>query len=279
LELVTSVKSQYTVEDVQISGKGGTKSSAAELTQFRAQMQQGLGAAQTLTGKTFFRVQGRAADGTTTLLASTALSLPGQPAMTIRLTQTVAPDGAAQITRAESDNPQLQAVLSTLSPEALKVQFSKGSDLSEVYGQPLTVGQPRTRIGTLDGQALMGGLAASMGSAAALGKIKASPLTVQSTTTYQGVNAAGQYVFNLRSTAQPWSLSLDGLGSESGLVSMNMELLDLAQSGQSLYRRDGLPVAQTLTQTIRMRMTTQTADIGQIQVVLRMTQTITATSR
>lgn len=284
VELLTTARTQMTLEDVQASGPGGKAISAAELNKLRAEMQKGMGAAaQTISGKTFYKVQGRAANGTVTLLTSTALTVPGQPAMTIRLVQTVAPGGKAKITRVESDNPQLQAMLGKLSPEALNAQVSGGGDLTGLYGQTFTAGVPRTQTATIDAQALLGNLlgslTAGMDGAEVLGKVKASPLTIQSVTTYQGANARGQAVFNARSTARPWTIELGNLADKSAPVAMKMELLDLAQSGQSTYRPDGLPAAQTSTQTMRMRMTIQTPDGGRMQMLLRMNQTTTATAR
>ena len=284
VELLTTTRTQMTLEDVQASGPGGKVLSTAELNKLRAEMQRGMGAAaQTLSGKTFYKVQGRAADGTVTLLTSTALTVPGQPALTVRLVQTVGPGGKAQITRVESDNPQLQAVLGKLSPEALSAQVSGGGDPTGLYGQSFTAGQPRSQTVTLDAQALLGSvlgsLTSGMGGADVLGKIKATPLTVQTTTTYQGVNARGQTVFNLRSTARPWTVELAGLGDKASPMGMKLELLDLAQSGQSTYRPDGLPAAQTSTQTMRMRMTIETQGGGRMQMLLRMNQTTTAGSR
>lgn len=284
VQLVTSVKTAMTLEDVQATGPDGQKMSAAEQAQLRAELSRGLNAsAQAVTGKTFYKVQGRSADGTVTLLTSTVVSVPGQASITIRLTQKVAPNGQTQFTGIDSDNPGVKAALSGLSPEILQGQMSGSGALTGLYGQSFAVGQTRTQTNTLDAQGLLGGLlgslTAGMKEAEVLGKIKATPLTVQTKTTYKGLNASKQHVFFQNSTARPWTIELGDPSSKTAPMHIKMELLDLAQSGQSLYRPDGLPAAQTLTQTMRMRMTMHSPENGQLTMLLRMNQTVTASTR
>jgi len=284
VQLLTSVKTQMTLEDVQATDADGKKMSAAEQAKLRAEMSKGMsGAAQAVTGKTFYKVQGRAGDGTVTLLTSTAVSVPGQAPITIRLTQKVAPGGKTQISSVDSDNPAVKAALSKLSPEMLRGQMGGGGDLTGLYGQSFAVGQARTQTVTLDAQgllgSLLGGMTAGMKETDVLGKLKATPLTVQTKTTYKGLNASKQHVFSQNSTARPWTIELGDLKSKTAPMHIKMELLDLAQTGQSLYRTDGLPAAQTFTQTMRMRMTMNSPENGRLTMLLRMNQTVTASAR
>ncbi|GAA5514480.1 hypothetical protein Dcar01_03236 [Deinococcus carri] len=282
VQLTSTVRTQITLEDLRLTGPGGQAASTAEAASLRADIQRGLNAAsaQAAVSKTFYRVQGRAADGTVTLLTSTVTNMPEQPPLTVRVTQTVAPDGRTRVTRVESDNPQVQAALRGLPLDKLSAQGDMGSDLTGLYGQTFTVGQPRTQTGTLDAQALLGGvfggMAASMGAGDALGNVKATPLTVRTTTTYRGTNASGQSVFDQRGSAGNWTVELGDLNSKTAAFHVKMELLDLTQSGQSLYRPDGLPAAQSMTQTLRMRATFTQPDGSQMQMTLRLNQNVQA---
>lgn len=282
VQLTSTVRSQITLEDLRLTGPGGQAASAAEAASLRADIQRGLNAAsaQAAVSKTFYRVQGRAADGTVTLLTSAVTNVPGQPPSTVRVTQTVAPDGRLRFTRVESDDPQVQAALQGLPLDKLGTQGNLGSDLTGLYGQTFAVGQPRTQSETLDAQALLGGIfggmAASMGAGDALGSVKATPLTVRTTTTYRGMNASGQSVFDQRGSAGNWTVELGDPNSKTAPFHVKMDLLELTQSGQSLYRPDGLPAALSMTQTLRMRATFTQPDGSQMQMTLHLNQNVQA---
>ncbi|GAA5533695.1 hypothetical protein [Deinococcus aluminii] len=279
VELTANVKTQLTLEDVQVTKPGGQPASAAEVARLRADIQKGLssGATAVPSIKTLYKVQDRAADGTVTLLTS----VPGQPPISLRFTQTVAPDGRTRITRVESDNPTVQAALQALPPDVLQAQANQGGNLTDLYGQTFTVGQPRTQTRTVDAQALLGSMfgamAASMGGGNPFGNLKATPLTVRTTITYRGMNTGGQRVFDTSSSAGAWTIELGDL--KSGATRMKLELLDLTESGQSLYRPDGLPAGQTGVQTMRMRLTMTEPDGSQTQMLLRLNQNVSLQGR
>ncbi|GMA15765.1 hypothetical protein E5F05_06285 [Deinococcus metallilatus] len=282
VELTANVKTQLTLEDVQVTKPGGQPASAAEVARLRADIQKGLssGAAAVPSIRTLYKVQDRAADGTVTLLTSVVTSVPGQPPISLRLTQTVAPDGRTRITRVESDNPTVQAALQALPPDVLQAQANQGGNLTDLYGQTFTVGQPRTQTRTVDAQALLGSMfgamAASMGGGNPFSNLKATPLTVRTTITYRGMNAGGQRVFDTSSTAGAWTIEL---GDQTEPMHLKLELLDLTESGQSLYRPDGLPAGQTGTQTMRMRLTMTEPDGSQTQMLLRLNQNVSMQGR
>lgn len=279
--LTSTVQSRITLEELQVSGPDGRQASEAELAERRADFQRSMGAAaQPTSVKSFYRVQGRAADGTVTLLTSVVTNVPGQGAVTVRLTQTVAQDGRTQITRVESDHPEVQAVLQRLAPGVLRAQTSAGGgDPLSLYGQTFTPGQTRTQTVTVDAQALLGSLfgalslSSSLGTGNPLGSVKASPLTVRTTTTYRGTNAAGQRVFDASGSAGNWTVELGDLNDRSAPLALRLDLLDLTQSGQSVYRPDGLPAGQSTTQTLRMRMTMTGPGGSRVQMLLRLNQT------
>ncbi|MEF2277124.1 hypothetical protein V3W47_02360 [Deinococcus sp. YIM 134068] len=285
-EFVTTTRTRLTLEDVQVTRADGTAPSEAELAELRRGVQEVLGRAGTQTSvlKTFYRVEERAPDGTVTLVNTVVTDVPGQGPLSIRIVQTVAPDGAVNVTRLESDNPLVQSALSGLSPEALRSQTGSGSsDLTGVYGRAFPVGQPVTRTVTVDAQALLGGLlgaiAAGLGGGQnPLGGVQASPLTTTTVTTYRGPNPAGLRVFETRSTSGDWTLELGG--GAAGFPRVRLELLGGSRSdGLSLYRPDGLPVGNTQTQTLRMRVGVTPPDGERLTMLVRLEQSVTLRPR
>ena len=77
----------------------------------------------------------------------------------------------------------------------------------------------------------------------------------------------------MRGSAGNWTLEL-GDRNKTAPLQMKLELLNLTQSGQLLYRPDGLPAAQTLTQTIRLHLTLTQADGSRMQLTLRLNQNV-----
>ncbi|WP_216324004.1 hypothetical protein [Deinococcus aestuarii] len=287
-ELTLTTVTRLTLEDVQVSAPDGAGPGEAELSDLRRGIEETLGRVgpQTSVGKAFYKVQERAPDGTVTLLSTVVTDVPGQGPVALRTVQRVAPDGTVSLVRLESDNPLVQSVLSGLSPEALRAQAGGGgSDLTGVYGQTFTVGQPVTRTVTVDAQALLGNLfgavAAGLGGGQnPLGQVQASPLTVTTTTTYRGVNPAGLHVFETRSTNADWTLEFGGEGAAAGTPRIRLDLLGGSTgSGLSLYRQGGLPVGSAQVQATRLRVSLTQPGGEQLQVLLRLDQTVTLRPR
>ncbi|WP_102127246.1 hypothetical protein [Deinococcus planocerae] len=286
VELAQTTVTRLTLEDVRVTAPdGGTGPSEAELNELRRGLQEALAqaGAQTTSGKVFYRVQERAADGTVTLLNTVVTEPPGQGPLSIRLVQTVAPDGRVTLTRIESDNPLVQSALSGLSPEALRAQSGTGGDLTGVYGQAFASGQTVTRTSTVDVQALLGSLLGSFaaglgGGENPLGQVQASPLTVTTATTYRGVNPAGLHVFDTRTTTGAWTLDFGG--AQAAGPGLRLELLEGSQGGGlSLYRPDGLPVGSAQTQAMRLRVSLTQPGGEQLQMLVRLDQTVTLRPR
>ncbi|BDP43176.1 hypothetical protein DAETH_31450 [Deinococcus aetherius] len=285
VELTQTTVTRLTVEDVQVTAPDGAAPSEAEQGELRQGIEEALGRAgtQTSVGKVFYKVQERAPDGTVTLVNTVITQVPGLGPLTVRLVQTVAPGGTVALTRIESDNPLVQAALSGLTPEVLRNQLGGGGgDLTGVYGQTFAVGQPVTRSVTVDVQALLGAVLGSLaaglgGGENPLGGVQASPLTVTTTTTYRGVNPAALHVFGTRSTSGAWTVEF---GGGPDIPRIRLELLGGSQGGGlSLYRPDGLPVGSTQTQATRLRMSLTQPGGEQLQMLVRLDQTVTLRPR
>ena len=287
VELRTVNTSRMTVSDIQVTAKPGGKASPAQVEEARRAMQDGLGAMNkagttTVNGKAFYKVAGRDAAGNITLINSIVQTMPataGKKAenLTIRITQVISPDGQASGLKMESDQPQVNAMFKNLTPEKLQ-QMTKdmsGNDQS-IYTMPLQQGTPRTTTVSLDMQDLMNTLIGSLAgpkAGALFGSINSTPLTITSTTNYQGLNAAGQHAFTTSSEAADWKLSLS---SQDKSVPMNIkaEILSNQSSGTSTYATTGLPVTLDQKTNMNMKMTMEMDDI-QVSMIMTIDQTMT----
>lgn len=281
VELNTQTTTRMEVEDVQVSG-----GKAQDAAQTRAELTRLFGAqgTQRVSGKAFYRVQSRGADGRAVLLNTVVVPLPGQGDVNIRVFQTLGPDGALTDLRIESDNPTLQQVFGRLNPETLRQQLGAGGGLEGFYGRPLVPGQARTSTVTVDMQALMAGLLGGLGAAlgedpAAFANVQASPLTGRTATTYRGLNAARQHVFDTSSTFGDWAVSVRGQGEAA--LNFRAELLSQGSrmTATNLFRADGLPVGGSATQVMRMRVTMTEPGGQQVQLTYRMTSEATLRAR
>lgn len=282
VEYQTTTTSRTAVSNVQVTALPGSDASAEDLADIKRSLLAGMAGAGNVTvkGKLFYRVTGRDAGGNVTLLSSVVQSVPGQPPVTLKITQTVARDGAVGGLKFESDNAALNAAFAGLDPQKLQeLAGQNNANLAGVYGQPLVKGQPRSQTVTLDATGLLSGLLGAFASQAELpalfGQIQSTPLQVTTVTTYGGLNAQGLHTFTQSSKYDRWQVKLGGSGD---LPAMNFELAGGGASGTQTYRKDGLPgpLTQKTGQTLNM-----TVEMDGVQVALTMTvdQSVTATLR
>lgn len=284
VELRSVTTSRLTVANVQVSARPGGQVTPAQLEEVRRSLQQGISAMNsagttTVNGKVFFKVASRDAAGNTTLVSSVVQALPAIPGspsfskaqnLTLRVTQSVAPDGKLTGLKIDSDQPQMNAMLKTLTPAKLQ-QLSKdlSGNSATLYSVPLQVGQPHSVTLSLDMQDLMKSLVGAFAGQEAgqlFQNFKSSPLTVTTTTTYQGLNAAGQHVFDTSSQYAAWQFSLTSQDARMPMT-IRAELLKVQSGGTSAYTPAGLPV--TLSQKTNMSMK-MTMDIEDVRVNLTM---------
>ncbi|GGL73385.1 hypothetical protein GCM10010840_09300 [Deinococcus aerolatus] len=274
--------SRTAVSNVQVTALPGSDTSAEELADIKRNLSAGTAGAGNVTvkEKLFYRVTGQDAGGNVTLVSSVVQSVPGQPPMTFRITQTVARDGAVSGLKFESDNAALNAAFAGLDGQKLQELASQSNaSLAGVYGRPLVQGQPRPQTATLDVTGLLSGLLGAFASQADLpqlfGQIQSTPLRVTTITTYGGPNAQGLHTFTQSSKYDRWQVKLGGSGA---LPAMNIELAGGGASGTQTYRKDGLPGPPTQKTQQTMNMTVV---MNGVQVALTMTinQSVTAAMR
>lgn len=258
--LTNTVTVSTRMTDVQVTAAPGAKVTQTKLDQIRRDLT--ASAAQfgqniTVTGKAFFKVASRDAGGVK-LVSTMVQNAPGQKPITMRIAQTVAPDGQISDLTLTSDNPVLSAMFSTFTPEKLQdMADQNGANFTGVYGQPLVPGEPRQATVSVDMQdllrSLLGTVATPANAGQLLAQVQAGPLTVTTDTTYQGLNAQGQHVFGQVSRYGPWKVSLPGKGD---LPAITVTLVKVEASGTQAYRRDGLPVgsSQRVKQQLRLTM-------------------------
>lgn len=280
-ELRTLSTSSLSISDLQVSAVPGGQATPEQVASAQRSLQDGISAvnkagATSLSGKAFFRVVSRDGAGNTTLLSSVVQTPParaGQPArtLTMRLTQTIAPDGQVSHLTLDSDDPQVSAAFKGLTPEKLgQIGRDLNGNAGSVYGVPLQVNEPRTSTVTVDFQELMNSLLGALAGADArkiFGSFQSTPLTVTTTTTYRGTNAAGQHLFDSGSEYGPWKFSLSSQDARLPL-NLSAELRSAQASGTSAYTATGLP-AQIL-QKSNLSMQVQMVMDG-IQVSMTMT--------
>lgn len=269
VEMVSVTTTTAELEDLQVREPGGkvTKMSPAELAQAKAEMSKELNKNASVTGKVFYKVLDRYSDGTVKLLQTS----PSKMGM-IRMTYSISPNGKSKVLGMQSENAQMQNILSSFGPDMFSGAFTGDTNITGLYGQPMTVGQPVASTQTLDIQKMMndmlGGLAKNASSqaknkneSAEIQKmmqglnIKATPLVITTKSTLLGTSAQGQPLFQSDSSAKNWKMEMGDSALKKIPMFMRLELLDMNSTSQLLYRTDGLPAAQSTKMSQRMKMT------------------------
>ncbi|MDV6374574.1 hypothetical protein [Deinococcus arenicola] len=282
VELMTTTVSRTNISNVQVMALPGSEVSAADLADIKRSISAGMGGvgAVTVKGKQFYRVTARDANGNVTLLSSVVQNVPGQPPVTIKITQTVVWDGAVSGLKIQSDNPAVNAAFSGLAGEKLQeLADQNGSNFAGVYGQPLAKGQPRSETITLDASNILSGalgvFAAQEETLGLMDQVQSTPLRVMTTTTYGGLNVQGLHTFTQSSKYDRWNIKL---GGGDGVPSVDVELADGQASGTQTYRQDGLPGPTTQKVRQVMNMTLEAEGV-QVKLTLTIDQSVTATLR
>lgn len=281
LELATTTTSRTTISNVQVTALPGSGVSAAELDAIRNSVPASLagGEATTVSGNLFYRVTNRDANGSVTLLTTTVQGVPGQPPVSLKITQTLGPNGAVGGLKFESDNPALQAVLAGLSAEKLReLAGQNGSNFAGIYGQPLVQGQPRMQTAELDATGMLSGMfsafAGQAGAQDLFGQVQSTPLRVTTTITYGGLNAQGLHTFASSGRYGPWQIKAGG-GDFPGF---DVELSEGQVSGTQTYRADGLPGPATQNPKMVMNMTMELEGV-RLKLTMTIEQTVAAKLR
>ncbi|MPY67133.1 hypothetical protein F8S09_10580 [Deinococcus sp. SDU3-2] len=274
VNLVTETVSRTEVESVEVQGEDAAGMEAALRESF------GGGEAQRATGEASTRVQSRGADGSVVLVDTMLIPLPDGGEVALRVFQTVRPDGTRTGLRFEVDDPTLQQIFAGLNTEQFLEQFATNDPANNLYGFPLVPGQSRTATATLDAQALFAGLFGGLFGVGGtdVPAVQASPLTTRTNTTYRGLNAARQHVFETSSTFSPWSFGFGG-GADGPEIRAELLPQGSRSATTTLFRADGLTAGGTQSQTLRMRLTMTEPDGETMQVTFRVTTEATVRIR
>lgn len=274
VNLVTETVSRTELESVEVQGDDAAEVEAA--------VREGLGGAgtQRASGQASTRVQSRGADGSVVLQDTVLVPLPDGREVTLRVVQTLHPDGRRTGLRFEADDPTLQQVFAGLNAEQFQQQLAANDPTNNLYGFPLVPGQSRTATATVDAQALLTGLFSGLigAGAADVPAVQASPMTARTTTTYRGLNAACQHVFESSSTFAPWSFQF-GNGADGPEFRAELLSQGSRSATTTLFRADGLTAGGTQRQTLRMRVTTTGPDGEAMQITFRVTTEATVRTR
>ncbi len=211
-------------------------------------------AALTQTSKMFTRVL-PPVSGNTALLMTSVLNLPGtgnpQKTRAVNVSTTLVYNPAGQLVDGSisSTDPELQKIYQALDFRTL-IQSMQSSGTTSLYGLPLVQGKTTTTSATLPMQGLIQALAGIVGKAAQTdASAQASPLTMHTTTTYGGQDAAGNFTFTQVISSDPWQVRLNIAD-----LSLDMQVLKLTGGGVSVLRPDGLTVSSEIRQDMLMQM-------------------------
>ncbi|WP_261663185.1 hypothetical protein [Deinococcus sp. Marseille-Q6407] len=170
----------------------------------------------------------------------------------LRLSQLLLPGGVRGPVQLSSTNPAMAARTQLLG----SAELEQLSPLAEApYGAALSAGG---RTAGASEQALLPLFSAVLNAAPALNDwalpalsgAALPPLDIRRERVYQGQNSRGDHLFQTQSRAQPWRQTL-----QSGSSSLTLEVLDMAQMSQAVYRADGLPHSAFEFSTLQLQIT------------------------
>ena len=199
------------------------------------------------------------------------------PAQTVRLTQTLAPDGQVLSVKVQTDDPMLQQRYVAMPMDDLLA--SLGQNGNSLYGVNLKVGDTHTSTQSLDLSGLLGGLGSLLGGSTSA-PIQSQPLTLTIATTYLGTNASGVRSYQQRYVAAPWTLDLTITGPAGQSTSLTLTVSAWSGQGGLSYRADGLPQTSDSTQALSVDMSADLPDLpAQVQAHISITLTSSGAAR
>ncbi|ADY25437.1 hypothetical protein Deipr_0264 [Deinococcus proteolyticus MRP] len=179
----------------------------------------------------------------------------------LQLRQLLLPGGVRGPVEVSSPDPVLAARYRLLGSAELE---SLSPAAGAPYGAALSAGE---RVSGLGQQPVLPLFQAALGAAPALrdwalpdlSRAELPPLDVRRERVYQGQNSRGDFLFQTQSRAQPWRQVLEGPQSVqepgTGRSTLTLEVLDMAQMSQAVYRADGLPHSAFEFSTLQLQVT------------------------
>lgn len=257
----------YEVSGLEVSGLGNAGNAALE-QQLRAGFAalDALGQSQSRT--VTLQVLSRTPAGTelstrwadTDVPGTTGTTQSGTPAPEVELRQLLLPGGVRGPAEVSSPDPVLAARYRLLGSAEL---LALSPEAAAPYGTVLDAGD---RVSGLSQQPVLPLFRSALAAAPALNdwalpdlsSAEAPPLDVRRERVYQGQNSRGDFLFQTQSRAQPWQQTFQGPATgapDAGRSSLTLDVLDMAQMSQAVYRADGLPHSAFEFSTLQLQIT------------------------
>ncbi|GHG00532.1 hypothetical protein GCM10017783_10780 [Deinococcus piscis] len=257
----------FELSGLEVSGLGNAGNAALE-QQLRANFQalDALGESQSRTVS--LQVLSRSPAGTEliTRWSDTPGTGTSTPAQEVQLRQLLLPGGVRGPVEVSSPDPALAARYRLLGSAELE---SLSPEAAAPYGTVLEAGD---RVSGLSQQPVLPLFRAALGVAPALrdwalpdlssaevSSAELPALEVRRERVYQGQNSRGDFLFQTQSRAQPWQQTVQGPAGipapDAGRSSLTLEVLDMAQMSQAVYRADGLPHSAFEFSTLQLQVT------------------------
>ena len=237
-----------------------------------------------MAGKQFVKVLPTDAQGNTVLL-STWVSAPlglgrAAPApQTVRLTQTVAPDGTTLDAQIVADDPATQRFYDAL-PAGERLSSVGQNAQASLYGLNLMPGATGSAVQVLDLSGLLGDLAEALGGAGVTDQIRLQPLRLDVATTFLGRSEAGVLSYQQRFAARPWTLSAQGSGAGAQPGVLRLSVGDWSGQGGVSFRPDGLPQTSDSTESAAFDLLLDVPGVpAQLQAHLEFSLTASSAAR
>ncbi|GAA4019164.1 hypothetical protein GCM10022631_35490 [Deinococcus rubellus] len=298
LEYATTRQVQVTAFSLKVVARPGAVLSAADRarvadlnTALSGQMpalQHLISRAQpAVAGKQFLKVQPTDAQGNMVLLstwvaAPLSLGSAAPAPRTVRLTQSVAPDGTTLDAQIAADDPAAQRFYDALPSDQRLNSFGQNAQAG-LYGLNLVSGGTGNLVQALDLSGLLGDLAAALGGAAVADQIRAQPLLLDVGTTFLGRSKAGVLSYQQRFAARPWTLSAQGAGAQtstSQTSTLRLTVTDWSGQGGLSFRPDGLPQTSDSAQSAGLDLVLDVPGVpAQLQAHLEFTLTASSAAR
>ncbi|WP_161882211.1 hypothetical protein [Deinococcus alpinitundrae] len=301
LEYATTRQIQVTAFSLKAVARSGAVLSAADrsrvadlntaLSAQTATLQELLRRAQpAAAGKQFVKVLPTDVQGNTVLLSTwvgAPLSLgSAMPApQTVRLTQTVAPNGTTLDARIVADDPATQRFYDALPAGERLSSFGQNAQaslysLNLMPGVTGVTGVTGSLVQALDLSGLLGELAAALGGAGVAAQIQLQPLRLDVGSTFLGRSEAGVLSYQQRFAARPWTLSAQGTGAGAQPGVLRLSVSDWSGQGGLSFRPDGLPQTSDSVQSAAFDLVLDVPGVpAQLQAHLEFSLTASSAAR
>ncbi|UFA50333.1 hypothetical protein [Deinococcus radiophilus] len=247
----------YELSDLEVSGLGNA-GDAALGQQLRAEFRTLAELGQSQSHALELAVLNRSPAGTELAIRWTegsALSTEAESRLqpTVQLSQLLLPGGLRGPVQVSSPDAATQARYRRLPPSALD-RLNISADAP--YGLPLSAGERISVPAQRPVDELFRDVLSSIPALndwALPSPAELPVLDLRREQVYQGQNSRGDHLFQTQGSALPWQQQLKGSSGSQ----LTLEVVDMAQMSQAVYRSDGLPHSSFEFSTMHLRVTAQ----------------------